>query len=184
MAAQLRPYEDLQTYYKFLETIPSLFPNIKSLYLAIQGDLTPMSKPPGHGVSLMEEDLEHSITDKYIMTPIDDMVRKLGPRVRGCSIAVGSGLYRTQRERAVKNATVNVDQVHLGALEERYWRRLEAEGGRGAATAGEQREGYWVYLGVRGMVRMMVCTFAQGGDPFGENKPERNVFYTPSQLLY
>lgn len=175
------PYTDFRSFYKFLDAVPKLFPNIRSLYLAIQGGLTVWCNQGGLGSYFMKDDVQLRLTETYIMAPIDNMLRKLGPQARDCNIAVSSTLYQRQRDQALKAGVATVDRIECGAKQERYWRQMSSS--KRGARAGEQLEGYWVYLGSRERVRMIVCTMAQGGDPFGENNRAWHVFHTPDQLL-
>ncbi|CAM1511966.1 Fc.00g094790.m01.CDS01 [Cosmosporella sp. VM-42] len=126
------PMIDLVSFYSFLDAFPSMLGHIRTLYISFQGQLKP------HWTSFSISGNEwFQFTETLIMNPIDDMVRKLGPEVRDCSIAIPSSLYASRRDRA-REAGELVHQTMYGGHIECHWRPL---------ADSEHRSGYWVLLG-------------------------------------
>ncbi|VUC24320.1 unnamed protein product [Clonostachys rosea] len=166
------PLDDLRTFYTFLETIPRIFPNLTTFYLALWGDLTPTREHNGRQV-WMDEAQSIEITNRDIMSPIDRMVSKLGPKLKQCTIALGSLEYQIRRRQAVEAGDVKVEQIHLQHLQERHWRPLKNNSGG--------LEGYWVQLGHRELSRVYMCSM--GEPPQNLTPPEDEVLFQPWYLL-
>lgn len=172
-AREIKPYGDLKSWNRFLEALPAKFTNVRQFYLAVQGQVVPGLRN-GHGsMSHMPSEPKHRLTEQKIMAPLDVLVRKLGPQIEDCRIAIASGLYDVRRKHALKYGG-KVEQVHLGDEVERHWRSLDENS--------PNRAGYWVYLGARMRVRQYICTMGEGL-PEGFYPAEDEVFYMPSALF-
>lgn len=140
------PLDPRIPFQKFLNAVPTMFPALRSLYISIQGDL--QLRPGFYPHFNRREYAEYVMreTEQRIMRPVDEMVRKLGPQVRECSIAVPSTMYAPRRA-AAREAGFKVELACDGKLE-RAWRALEdGSAGRGG------RDGYWVRLGFKDLKR-------------------------------
>ncbi|CAH0021164.1 unnamed protein product [Clonostachys rhizophaga] len=140
--------------------------------LPLWGDLTPMKEYRGHPVYIEEvESIE--ITDRDIITPIDRMISKFSPKLRQCTIALGSLEYERRRRQAVKAGDVEVEHIHLQHLQERHWRPLNNSPGG--------LEGYWIQLGHRELGRVGRC--GGFGEPPSPEPPEYKVLFQPWYLV-
>ncbi|CAI6095850.1 unnamed protein product [Clonostachys chloroleuca] len=164
------PLDDLPTFYEFLAKIPATFPNVRSFYMALHGDITHMTDRNGRRV-YMDDAESIEITDREVMSPIDAMVGKLR-QLDDCTIALSSLEYERRRKRAVDAVDTVVYQVHLGGWQERHWRVRKGEMG--------YSQGYWVQLGHRELGRVHMCRF---GEPNMDlDPPEDNVLFQPWYL--
>ncbi|CAI6050430.1 unnamed protein product [Clonostachys chloroleuca] len=166
------PLDDLRTFYALLEAIPMTFPNPTSFYMALWGDITPRKEHNGRQV-YMDEAESIKITDRDIMTPIDRMISNLSPKLRQCTIALGSLEYKIRRRQAVEAGDVEVEQIHLQNLQERHWRSLKNTPGG--------LKGYWIQLGHRELVKVYMCSF--GEPPQNRDPPEDEVLFQPWYLM-
>ncbi|UNI17124.1 hypothetical protein JDV02_003500 [Purpureocillium takamizusanense] len=121
------------TFPQFLDGVPSMFPRAESLHLTVQWR---NPRPERWGMPNPTQ-AAFQTAEEAIMRPLDGMVRRLGPHVRDCSIAIPSSMYGPRRRRA-KEAGAVVEQACYGGCLERYWRPLD-----GCA----HRAGYWVRHG-------------------------------------
>ncbi|POR34944.1 Uncharacterized protein TPAR_04833 [Tolypocladium paradoxum] len=121
---------------EFLEVVPSMFPRVEFLHLAVQWR-TPC---PPHGGVPEPSEWEYETMEDIVMRPVDKMVRRLGPRVRECSVAIPSTMYAPRRRRA-KEAGEVVEHACYGGQLERYWRPLGGDS--------EHHQGYWVRHGLK-----------------------------------
>lgn len=141
------PLSDMASFYSFLNAIPSTFPAARKLHISLQGRLYPTKTVDGS--TSRDSNIDRA---NEILHPVDDFVAKLRPHVRDFSLGIPSSLYRSQRDRALKNNDT-VEQVHLG-LHERHWRPLKGSG---------QPTGYWVCLGHKDLTMPIICTMGEGG---------------------
>lgn len=123
---------DLDAFHALLEAAPKSLGNIRSIYISFQGQL----RPRWSDFSVWGDEW-YKFTETVIMKPIDEMVRKLGPNVKECSIAIPASLYATRRNRTREEGGHIEQTLHGGHLE-RYWRTLDRS---------IHRSGYWVRLG-------------------------------------
>jgi len=121
------------TFPQFLDGVPSMFPSVESLHLTVQWR---NPRPERWGMPNPTQ-AAFQTAEETIMHPLDGMVRRLGPHVRDCSIAIPSSMYGPRRRRA-KMAGAVVEQACYGGCLERYWRPLDGP---------EHRDGYWVRHG-------------------------------------
>lgn len=128
----ISPMGDLASFHAFMEAAPAMFGHVRSLYISLQGQL----KPRWSDFSIWGDEW-FKFTEVVIMAPVDEMVRKLGPQVKECSIALPSSLYASRRNRT-RQAGGLVQQTIDGGQLERYWRPLDRC---------KSRSGYWVRLG-------------------------------------
>ncbi|KAF2144833.1 uncharacterized protein K452DRAFT_306594 [Aplosporella prunicola CBS 121167] len=112
------------------------FPGLKELYLSLEH-----YKPYPHGPFLSVgpypprehvEDLEQEY-----LTSVDEMVRRLGPGLKDCSIALPDDLYSALRKRALR-AGVTADSIGGRWTGEGFWRGLGDD---------EAVKGYWIREG-------------------------------------
>lgn len=157
-------FTGLEYFHHLLERVPGIFPSLRSLYIAPQGNLGPW-KSTESGLRY-DRDRCVEMLEKHLMQPMDSMVRRLGPHTQECVIALPSGEYCMWRKSVLGQADVLVEQVHRGAKHERSWRRVD-----GSANLG----GYWVQLGRREHKCPIICTFGEGGGWCPSN--EDRVFY-------
>ncbi|CAG9982001.1 unnamed protein product [Clonostachys byssicola] len=168
---EVGPLDDLRTFYTLLKAVPTTFPNLTSFYMALWGCLTPLKEHNGRQV-YMDEAESIKITDRDIMTPIDRMISKFSPRLRQCTIALGSLEYEIRRRQAVEAGDVEVEQIHLQHLQERHWRSLK--------NSSDGLKGYWIQLGHREMGIMYMCSM---GEPPQKGPPEDEVLLQPWYLV-
>lgn len=109
------PLSDMESFYRFLDAVPSMFPNVQRLYVSLQGLLHPTTVIDGR----TNYNDRISTADNYIMKPVDDMVRKLGAHVLDCSVAIPSSLYAPQRDRT-RDMGGQIEQAYLGGKLERH----------------------------------------------------------------
>ena len=126
---------ELADYASFLDALPTMFPNLASLYLSVQGEIWFTFNFSLLGLS--PESVPRTVMER-IVEPVDEMVRQLGPHVRNLAVAIPSSLYACHRSDA-RAAGDAVEQACRGQ-QERLWRKLS-----GSAA----RSGYWVQLGYR-----------------------------------
>uniref|UniRef100_A0A0B7KGU7 DUF7730 domain-containing protein n=1 Tax=Bionectria ochroleuca TaxID=29856 RepID=A0A0B7KGU7_BIOOC len=168
------PLDDLLTFNKFLAILSRVLPNLRSCYLALQGDILP--RVPGEGYVPCMEDVSKSvkITDRDIMRPIDSMVGKLGSQVTDFRVALSSLAYQAyqgRRAEASKLGKAIVEQVHDGHLIERHWRSIDK---------GTNLKGYWIQLGHRDLIRNPHQIYCFSSPP--EIPEEDQVFERPFGL--
>lgn len=160
MLWHLRPFQDagshdpsesgLAAFQTLLDSLPSTFPRLRKLYLSLQGDIKPTGVP---------YDKFLDVTESSIMTPIDDLVRRLGPHMKECDIAIPSGLYGPRKYNAT-GTRLKLGRKVRGKWE-RLWRELpETETGDGGCTA--HLPGYWIRLGQMDLPSYHVCTLGTG----------------------
>ncbi|KYK56088.1 hypothetical protein DCS_08054 [Drechmeria coniospora] len=123
---------DHANYTYFLRTVPTVLPRVRSFYLSVQW---PKYFPEHVGIPDPGEE-EFQTDETLIMEPLDHLVRRLGPHVRECAVAIPSTLYGPRRRRAVAAGGVVEYACYEGI--ERLWRPL-----RGSP----HRDGYWLRHG-------------------------------------
>ncbi|KAF4953469.1 hypothetical protein FSARC_12359 [Fusarium sarcochroum] len=128
---------NLETFEWFMDVIPDLFPNIKKLYIALQGDIMPKLQ----GL-LGRRHASHKERVKLVATGItqkvDDMAARVNPNV-DLSVAFPTSTYAVHR-RLAPHQSMKVIQRHETGDIERYWRPLKDC---------LPRTGYWFCLGER-----------------------------------
>ena len=166
-------FTGLEYFHQFLDQLPGMFPNLRFLYIALQGNLCPWKRTEA-GIRV-DWGRRTEIWEEHIMQPIDNMVRRLAPQVQECFIALPSVEYSIRMRVAREQAGVLVEQVHLGAQRERHWRRVNNSTNLG---------GYWVMLGKREhKIQDLGCCgcFGTGGNYM---PAEDEVLYVPLGLWY
>jgi hypothetical protein len=143
----------LATFHSLLDCLPSTFPHLRKLYVSLQGDLKPKNVPLH---KLMD------VSEPVIMKPVDDMVRRLGPHVQECHIAIPFTLYEPRRYKAT--GTTLKTGWRIRNEWQRFWRQLPdtGTGDNGARTA--HLRGYWVDLGQMDVPSSVLCLFADSND--------------------
>ncbi|UKZ79780.1 hypothetical protein TrVFT333_007542 [Trichoderma virens FT-333] len=142
------PLSDMASFHAFLNAIPSTFPAIRRLHISLQGRIYPTKTV--NGSTSWDNNIDR--VDE-ILHPVDDFVLKLKPDVRrDFSLGIPSSLYRSQRDRALKNNDP-VEQDYRGQPE-RHWRPLKGAG---------ESVGYWVWLGNKDLTMPIICTMGEGG---------------------
>lgn len=124
-----------------LKAIPSLFPNLRSLYFSIQSFTFPTELQYR---SIPEDQSSMAITDEAFVRPFQDMVRSMPPSIKECSLALPSSLYASRRTRALE-ADARVERACDGGKLERHWCPLETEA--------NSLQGHWINLGFKDMTR-------------------------------
>ncbi|KAF4345388.1 hypothetical protein FBEOM_689 [Fusarium beomiforme] len=129
------PLGNIESFRQFLKAIPNIFPNIKKLYISLQGGMTPKSHGQNseHQYSTKER---IQLVKKNIIRKVDLMVPYLKPHV-DFSIAYPTSTYAVQRSLALRQGW-KVMQRHETGDVERHWRPL---------AKCKPRTGYWVCLG-------------------------------------
>jgi hypothetical protein len=160
------PYEQQpRAYHELLRRLPTLLPDLRSLMLCLC-----LVEPKRYRIR--GDDAE--ALQRTVMEPLDDMVRRLGTHVEECVVSLESGMYDCLRAKAIE-AGEELEQFHLGAVQEQLWRPLHNGG-----TA--SRQGYWLQLGRRTYERSKLCTFCMPEPP--DKYPEEfEVFYRPMLLI-
>jgi hypothetical protein len=129
------PDSGLDAFTQLLDIVPSLFPRLKTLYISLQGDMR-LFKTGEEAFTMIEQ---------VLLSPVDDMVSKLGPHVRECDIAVTSIIYTPRHKQAVSAGhKIDISGPRRFA---RHWRPLSNSGNSGRLAS--HRQGYWLRLGVR-----------------------------------
>ena len=121
-------------YSSLVATIASVFPSLVTLYISIQTN------------SYMANAFSDNVEDyeRKLLIPIDEMVRKIGLKLRDCQIAPPRSLHRALMYRA-ESLGARTDSGGCGALRfRRFWRPV---------TVGQKKQpgkdlGYWVRQGV------------------------------------
>lgn len=126
----------------FLRSVPTLFPNLNSLYLSVQGCGTPSERQMYH-MTYSEEEEIITMTEDAIMKPFDGMVRKLPLSVKTCSLALPSTLYAPRRAKAMREG-IAVQMACEGGKLERHWRPVTGD-------ISHHLDGYWVRHGFKDM---------------------------------
>ncbi|KAF4454493.1 hypothetical protein F53441_2997 [Fusarium austroafricanum] len=144
------PLSDLISSEQFMDIIPDLFPNIKRLYIAIQGDLLGKAQQrryPKIRFGHYKTDGKYYLNSNAIVTTgitdkVDNMVRHLKPDV-DFSVALPASIYAIHRRSALLQG-LKVEQRHETGAVERYWRPLKNC---------LPRTGYWFCLGEKDVKR-------------------------------
>ena len=126
-------WEDWPAYKAFLVIIASGFPSLKSLYISIQ-------------VCRYLYDLSATTIESYeqkLLEPVDEMVRKLSPKLQDCQIAPQHSLYVPLRFRAESIGAHTESGGYGGLRWERFWRPLDMEFSKQTTNG----LGYWVRQG-------------------------------------
>ncbi|CAH0046174.1 unnamed protein product, partial [Clonostachys solani] len=177
------PCRDSESFDKFLEALPVFFPGVQHLHVAIQGEIFPGERKASGGWGFMKNTTKaiEVVFEKDIMIPFDQMVHRLGPGVRQVTLACSSFLYGGARGVALENNPDHVQQVHLGAKKERFWRPFV--GGRGRNN---HLGGYWVQLGQRDAKPVHLHIISRFGFPSSGpmTPPEKAVLASPASLWY
>ena len=121
-------------YSSLIATIASVFPSLENLYISIRTN------------SYMANSFAENVEDyeRKLLIPIDEMVRKIGPKLQHCQIAPPHSLHRALMYRA-ESLGARTDSGGCGALRfRRFWRPVTVEQ---KEQPGESL-GYWVRQGV------------------------------------
>lgn len=129
----------IPSFNEFLQVVPGMFPRVEFLYLAVQWR-APCPPPGAVPDPSLSSEWECETMEDTVMGPVDMMVRRLGPRVRECSVAIPSSMYGPRRRQAREAGEVVERASHGGQLE-RYWRPLSGDSAH--------HQGYWVREGLR-----------------------------------
>lgn len=120
----------------FLRDLPITLPHLIRLHISLEGrmDVLPIEL----------YDQVPRITESHLMVPIDGMVRKLGPNIRKCYIALPASVY-TLVNYHTENATEQAFP-QLRADWARIWRELPASDSTSLHRSNNLK-GYWVRIG-------------------------------------
>jgi hypothetical protein len=122
---------DIFSFSSLLEPLPLTFPHLKTLYISLEGEI----QPPN-----IDHKEFFEMKEWVIMQPVDDLVRKLGPHLQECTIALPASLYKTMKLKATGGSLLLRD-----GFWDRFWRALGGtEAGSKSAT---HLQGYWVKRG-------------------------------------
>jgi hypothetical protein len=149
-----RPLDSgLAALHSLLDCLPSTFPHLRKLYVSLQGHLKPKNVPLS---KLMD------LSEPVIMEPVDDMVRRLGPHVQECRIAIPFTLYEPRRYKA----TGTTLKLRWGLRKEwqRIWRELPDTETKDSGARSAHLRGYWVELGQIDVPRSCLSLYAMGDD--------------------
>ena len=95
-------------------TIASVFPSLENLYISIQTN--------SYMANAFSDNVEGY--ERKLLIPIDEMVRKIGPKLRDCQIAPPRSLHRALMYRA-ESLSARTDSRGYGALRfRRFWRPI------------------------------------------------------------
>ncbi|EWG45115.1 hypothetical protein FVEG_06037 [Fusarium verticillioides 7600] len=130
------PLSDMESFRQFLKAIPNIFPNIKKLYVSLQGDMIPKSYGQLRDTDKYSTKERILLVERNIILKVDQMVPYLKPHV-DFSIAYPTSTYAVQRSLALRQGWT-VKQRHETGEVERHWRPL---------AKCKPRTGYWVCLG-------------------------------------
>ncbi|KAM5347689.1 hypothetical protein ACJ41O_007513 [Fusarium nematophilum] len=162
-----RPLLDMESFEAFMAVLPTLFPNLDRLYIALRGRFF---ETRGE-LSVLESRM--LIIDESVVSQVDIMVRRLDPRV-DCSVAFPVSVYAIHRQRA-KLAGWNVVQRHETGEAERLWRPLDSC---------LPRTGYWFCMGERD-VRQLITLERILGHEIAELREDikNKVFFERTTII-
>ena len=126
--------------------VASTFPRLRKLYLSIDigSDMT----------NAFAENIESD--ERQLLGPIDEMVRKLGPQLQDCDVALQCWIHTALMTRA-ESAGARAESRGIGGLQyTRFWRPVAV--GQGEQSGNDL--GYWVRPGVEDVID--VCTWSSG----------------------
>ncbi len=126
----------LPAIYSLIDIVESALPHLKQLSITLDCDLI-----HDHGETDNTQDEDEAV----IATRIDDMVRRMRPRLEECEVYIPYHYFEARKNR--EEATGTVCDVE-GRSDERIWRQLPgADMGDGALPL--NLLGYWVCSGER-----------------------------------
>ncbi|KAF7511751.1 hypothetical protein GJ744_003482 [Endocarpon pusillum] len=124
-------------YQALVLVVASAFPNLRKLHISIQTG-SYVAKPFAEYIESHE---------RKLLDPIDEMVRKIGPQLQDCQIALPYSLHTALLPRA-ESVGARVESGGRGALSWRqFWRSVTAE----QDEQSQSDLGYWVRRGVDDM---------------------------------
>jgi len=133
------PYDPLDSvlavFHSLLDALPSTFPHLRKLSVSLEGVTKnmPLTK-------LIEA------SESVIMTPVDDMLRRLGPFMQECHVALPLLLYEPRR---YKTTAASLALLESSIPDEwcRFWRELSQTKMEDDGPGTAHSRGYWVVLG-------------------------------------
>ncbi|WEW60122.1 hypothetical protein PRK78_005607 [Emydomyces testavorans] len=133
------PDSGTSAFHALLDMIPMLFPNLRKLYISLQGEL--------RSVGTLDE--RYGTVEATILIPLDAMVRSLSANVQTCDIAVPYTVYVPIKHRATGHPGLGNRRLR-NKVWERVWRELPhvALEGAGCTT---HLAGFWIYRGFQDM---------------------------------
>jgi hypothetical protein len=140
-----------EEYHALVSVVAPAFPYLKKLYISIRNDS--FLHDPG-------DEIIESYQQK-LLGPIDEMVRKLGPQLQDCQVALPFSLYKALEYRA-KSDGARIECGGCGYLHwRRIWRPLPVE----QDEHSENDLGYWIRRGKEYTPFWKPCCFSLGEMP-------------------
>jgi hypothetical protein len=99
-----------EEYHALVSVVSPAFPYLKKLYISIR-NVSFLNDP---GDEIIES---HKLK---LLGPIDEMVRKLGPQLQDCQIALPCSLYEALEYRAKSDGA----RIECGGCDSLRWRRI------------------------------------------------------------
>ena len=140
----LDPHEKCWPAYSGLASIvASAFPHLRKLYISV--DIRHHMTNPS--AEIIESD------ERQLLGPIDEIVRKLGPQLQDCEVALACYVHIAFMDRA-KSAGARIKNRSIGGLRcTRFWRPVAVDQG---AQSGNDL-GYWVRPPVEDQICLCTC---------------------------
>jgi hypothetical protein len=139
--AALFPDSTRHGFRTLLEVIPRAFPRLQNVVLDIYGDL--------FGSLLLAE--RPPFYDQFLLEPIDDMVRKLGPQLQDFTLALPFTVSQNLMHRAISQGA-KFRCRRWDIWDSIWWRPLsgqeEHKPGEMIVEGGSGPGGYWITLGL------------------------------------
>lgn len=127
----------LPAMYSLMDVLESTMPHLRQLSITLDCDIT---------LEHWKEDNTQGENKPTISTPIDDMVRRIRPRLEECDISIPYHIFEQRKNRAEE--TSMVWDVKRRSDDGRFWRELPCTDMGNEALAMNLR-GYWVCCGER-----------------------------------
>lgn len=147
------PPFNYDSFLEFIELMPVIFPNLKQLYLSIQGDLKFYYRELTNGGPSLEDKRAPIFNDRFLK-PIEGMIANLNCLTL-CTVAVPSSRYKRLKEIAICNGS-RYSEIRHGH-KERIWQPLEL-------SNRPLIDGYWVELGHRDLGNKTMGAYLHGSD--------------------
>lgn len=124
-----------------LDQITSTFPNVRTLYLHLDGDLFPQHK--GKPVAFDKIDLRASITTDIILVAVDEVYRQLQPHLREFELALQYHIFDPLSQIAQKRSA-RLDLLRSWCLPA-FFRPVVGDPGHAVSLGAAG--GYWIVMG-------------------------------------
>ncbi|KFA48477.1 hypothetical protein S40293_00245 [Stachybotrys chartarum IBT 40293] len=124
-----------------LDQITSTFPNVRKLYLHLDGDLFPQHK--GKPVAFDKIDLRASVTTDIILVAVDEVYRQLQPHLREFELALQYHIFDPLSQIAQKGGA-RLDPLRSWCLPT-FFRPVVGDPSHAASP--HEARGYWIVMG-------------------------------------